>query len=94
MAKRSRLDGKTLRTYAKLGAQARLADIKRELTEMLKTFPEIFRRSGPGGVPGGRVPNPIPKARRKRRKLTAAERKASGLRMKKYWAERRKRTSR
>jgi hypothetical protein len=30
------------------------------------------------------------KRRRKRRKMTAAERKALGIRMKKYWAERRR----
>lgn len=90
MAKRrTRVEDKSLLAYARAGAQARLAEIKQELAAMLKMFPELGRAGG-GGVPGGGVPNPFPKAKRKRRKLTAAQRKAIGLRMKRYWAKRRK----
>jgi len=86
MVKRSRIEDKSLWAYAKAGAQARLTEIQRELAQMVKMFPELGR-SGGGGIPHGGIPNPIPKVARKRRKLTAAERKAIGLRMKKYWAE-------
>jgi hypothetical protein len=89
MVKRSRIEDKSLWAYAKAGAQARLTEIQRELAQMVKMFPELGRAGG-GGIPHGGIPNPIPKAKRKRRKLTAAERKAIGLRMKKYWAARRK----
>jgi hypothetical protein len=89
MAKR--IEDKSLLAYAMVGAQARFTEIKRELAAILKMFPELGRAGG-GGVPGGGILSPFPKPqpRRKRRKLTAAERKAIGLRMKKYWSERRK----
>jgi hypothetical protein len=90
MAKRSRIDAKSLLDYARTGAQARLAEIQRELAAMMKVFPELSKRTAAGGIPSTAIPPPRATPRRKRRKLTAAERKAIGLRMKKYWAGRRK----
>ena len=88
MAKRRRIDNDNFWTYAKAGAQARLAEIQRELAAMMKVFPELAKRTASGGIPSTAIPEAKP--RHKRRRLTAAERKAIGERMKKYWAERRK----
>jgi len=95
MAKRSRvqkIENTMLRIYAQAGANARLDEIRHEMESIYRTFPAL--RSG-GTASRSEVHVSPPGARevqrpRKRRKLTAAERKAIGLRMKKYWAERRK----
>ena len=58
MAKRSRMEDKSLWAYAKAGAQARLAEIQRELAAMLKMFPELSLRTGGGGIPSPYIPAP------------------------------------
>jgi hypothetical protein len=82
-----------LKSYARRGAQARLHELAEEAKQLLKVFPDlsasfdedelplnfILRRGARKAAPG-----------RRRRKMTAAQRKAVGERMKKYWAERRK----
>jgi hypothetical protein len=82
-----------LKSYARRGAQARLRELAEEAKQLLKVFPDlsasfdedelplnfILRRGARKAATG-----------RRRRKMTAAQRKAVGERMKKYWAERRK----
>jgi hypothetical protein len=72
-----------LQRLARLGAQSRLEELRREEAAIRKAFPDLFggrgrRASGAGG--GGR----------RRGRMSAAARKAVSERMKKYWAARRK----
>lgn len=84
---------------ARLGAQARLNQLEQERAALLREFPGL---RGNGGIKprGGRRRGAGPRgglgaggtktARRRRPKMSAAQKKAVSLRMKKYWAERRK----
>lgn len=86
----SELNREVLRRFAKLGAQARLEQIEMERKAILATFPDLVQRRG--RTQGGTAPSPrvaAPTARRRRR-MTAAQRKAVSERMRKYWAERKK----
>jgi len=78
------LSGIDLKAYARRGAEARLAELTAELNDIYKAFPDL-RSGGPreSQVPGG-------SRRQQRRGMTAAQKKAVSLRMKRYWAERRK----
>src|SRR5690242_15255133 len=80
----------TFQQYAQFGAAARLQEIQAELAEIERAFPGLSRR-GPGR------PRVIQTAasgeatrRRSRKPMTAAQKKAVGIRMKAYWAARRK----
>ena len=96
-----------LKTFARRGAEARIAELNAELADIYRAFPELRapargRRSGRGRtvMPDqaaalrdmGAVANTVFQTgeapRRKRRTMTAAERKAVGERMRKYWAAR------
>jgi len=80
------LNTEQLRRLARLGAIARLEQLKQEEADIRAEFPELFgrgRRSAVAEV--GKAG-----ARRRRRKMTAAGRKAVSERMRKYWAARRK----
>ncbi len=88
----SQLDSDVLKRFAKLGAQARLEQIEMERKAILATFPDLALRGG--GPRAGvkriaRAAVPIA-AKRRRPKMTAAQRKEVSERMKKYWAERKK----
>lgn len=83
------LNTEQLRRLARLGAIARLEQLREEETAIRAEFPELFgrgrRHDGRGndaaaGAAGGR----------RRRSMSAAARKAVSVRMRKYWAERRK----
>ena len=83
-----------IRRYALAGAQARLAEISQELESIRRAFPEL-RENGSSGartrrsaVTGDEEPATT-RARRRRSTMSAAQRKAVGERMKKYWAARR-----
>ena len=81
-----------LRTFAKLGAQARLEQIEMERKAILATFPDLaLQRRGPGrgAKLAQQAATPVA-ARRRRPRMTAAQRKEVSERMKKYWSERRK----
>lgn len=81
MAKTLRAD--KMREYAVRGAEAALNQLRAEITAIEKAFPEIAR--------GGRaVRQAVQKGGRRTRQMSAGARKAVSLRMKKYWAERRK----
>lgn len=69
-----------MRTLAREGARARVAELLTELAELRSSFPELV----------GRMTMPVTAPRRGRRSMSPAERKAVGIRMKAYWAARRK----
>ena len=80
----ARLNTEQLRRLARLGAIARLEQLKQEETAIRFEFPELFgrgRRAAPEAAKVG-------KRRRRRRKMSPAERKAVSERMQKYWAKR------
>lgn len=71
--------------YALLGAEARVAELNAELSEIYRAFPALRARRGRAAAGAGE-----PAARRRRKPMTAAQKKAVSIRMKKYWAGRRK----
>ena len=80
------LGSSALRQYALVGAQARLEAITSELAAIRQAFPELAN----GNVdPAQATAGDAPSGRRRRSRMSAAQRKAVGDRMKKYWAERR-----
>ena len=76
-----------LRRLARLGAVARLEQLKEEEAAIRAEFPELF--GGRRGT-GDAAKEPAPRKRRRRPAMTAAQRKEVSERMRKYWAERRK----
>ena len=80
------LSRQELRRLARLGAEARLQELKQEEAVIRRAFPELFR---PGGKARDGGANSAP-ARRRRSRMSAAARRAVSERMTKYWAERRK----
>ena len=72
-----------LKSYARRGAEARIAELTAELNDIYKIFPDLRRgRSGSSATTAGA-------GRRGRRKpMSAAQRKAVAQRMKAYWAAR------
>ena len=70
-----------LRSYALIGVQARLAALDRERADLLETFPELDQRP-----PSAPAKTTVPQ----RRAMSDAAKQAISLRMKKYWAQRKK----
>ena len=84
MADLSRVE---LQRLARLGAQARLEELKREEAAIRQAFPDLFRGGPRGRRAAGGSTSAAP---RRRRRMSAAARKAVSERMTKYWADRRK----
>jgi hypothetical protein len=78
------LNTEQLRRLARLGAIARLEQLKQEEAAIRAEFPELFGRGRRAGVAEAAKPG------RRRRRMSSAARKAVSERMRKYWAERRK----
>lgn len=78
-----------LRRLARLGAVARLEQLRQEEAAIRAEFPELFGR-GRRGAEDGKAAASAPAGRRRRSAMSAANRKAVSERMRKYWAERRK----
>jgi hypothetical protein len=81
----------TLRTYARLGAIRRLEELRQEEAAIRAVFPDLFgrgRRRGMSAVASDAGKSET--SQRRRRGMSAAQRKAVSERMKKYWAARRK----
>ena len=80
------LSQEQLRRLARLGAIARLEQLRQEEAAIRSEFPELFgrgrRENGAVAAPAGQ--------RRRRRSMSADMRKAVSERMRKYWAGRRK----
>jgi hypothetical protein len=95
------LTDEQLRRLARLGAVARLEQIKEEEAAIRAEFPELFGTSAQsrgrgrgrrrGRPPASESAGAAPAARRRaRRPMSSAARRAVSVRMKKYWADRRK----
>jgi len=80
------LSTEQLRRLARLGAIARLEQLKQEEADIRAEFPELFGRGRRAVVAAVAKPG----RRRGRRKMSSAARKAVSERMRKNWAERRK----
>jgi hypothetical protein len=72
-----------LKQYALRGAQARAQELQQELTAIYRAFPGLRRG---GGAAAASRDRPV----RRRKPMTAAQKREVSRRMKKYWAERRK----
>ena len=77
-----------LRRLARIGAEARLGELQREIEAIQKTFPDL--RSGRSRNPSTTAPAEGRKRRRRGRTMSAAAKKAVSLAQKKRWAEWRK----
>jgi len=82
----SDLNREQLQRLARLGAQARLEELRQEEAAIRAAFPDLFG----GGRGRHAVATSGSTRRRRRRGMSAAARKAVSDRMRKYWAERRK----
>jgi len=84
-----------LKSYARRGAEARLRELADEAKQLLKVFPDLSDSVDEDELPlnfilrRGARKAATKGVRRRRRKMTAAQRKAVGERMRKYWASRR-----
>ena len=84
------LNQEQLRRLARLGAIARLGQLREEEAAIRTEFPELFGR-GRRENSASAAPAPAAgKRRRRRRSMSAAARKKVSERMRKFWAERRK----
>jgi hypothetical protein len=88
-----------LRRLARLGAVARLEQLRAEEAAIRGEFPELFGRGRRGAEMDGTRPGTGSAERAqkteaggsgRRRRMSAAARRAVSQRMRKYWAERRK----
>ena len=84
-----------LQRLARLGAQSRLEELRREEAAIRRAFPDLFRgrRGSPGRAASSDADTSAAgggRRRRRRKAMSAAARKAVSERMKKYWAARRK----
>ena len=79
-----------LKEYARLGAEARAVELSAELAEIYRAFPGLRVRGGRRGASAAAATTGAAPARRHRKPMTAAQKKAVSVRMKKYWAARRK----
>ena len=84
------LNTEELRRLARLGAIARLEQLRHEEAAIRSEFPELFGRGRRGGTRGAGKAQERTGRRRGRRRMSAAARKAVSDRMRKYWADRRK----
>ena len=83
-----------IQELARLGAPARLDELRTEIADILRAFPDLERPARPGRrkrqSPADATELPATASRRRKRKpMTAAQRRAVGIRMRKYWASRR-----
>jgi hypothetical protein len=88
-----------LKSYARHGARARLRELAEEAEQILTIFPDLSASVDEDELPvnfilrkGARKQATATGVRRRRKRMSAAQRKAVSARMKKYWAERRKAT--
>ena len=73
--------------YARMGAEARAAELQAELAAIYRAFPGL-RRGRPAAAASSDAGDVA--VRRHRKPMTAAQKRAVSVRMKKYWASRRK----
>jgi hypothetical protein len=82
------MDRQELYRLARIGAETRLRNLEQERAQILRSFPglKVGAAATPAEAPEAATP-------RRRRQMSAAERKSVSARMKRYWAERRKANS-
>jgi hypothetical protein len=78
-----------MKEYARIGAEARVAQLHAELNEIYRAFPSLRSRRGADAA-GAPAKSPQGAQRRGRRTMTAAQRLEVSRRMKRYWAGRRR----
>lgn len=76
-----------LNELARIGAAARVEELKSELTAIYRAFPALRTRVSRAGA--GETPR-ASSARRRRKPMSAAQKRVVGARMKKYWERWRK----
>jgi hypothetical protein len=80
---------------ARRGAEHRYAELRAEIAQLVKHFPDVARTGGAPAARGRKAvkaasnESPGKSGGRKRRGMSAAARKAVSERMKAYWAKRR-----
>jgi hypothetical protein len=79
------LNRREMHRLARVGAQARLVELERERALILRAFPGLE-----AGLPRSFPETNAASRPRRRRGMSAAQRKAVSSRMRKYWAARRK----
>jgi hypothetical protein len=80
-----------LKEYARLGAQARVDQLHAELADIYRAFPGLRARRGRGAAArSATVAGDTAAPRRRKRTMTAAQKREVSQRMKRYWAARRK----
>lgn len=79
-----------MKDFARRGAEARITELNQELEAIYGAFPDLRLGRGRSGGLGSKLIKVeeagARSARTGRRKMSAAQRKAVGDRMKKYWA--------
>lgn len=78
-----------MKSLARVGAQARLGELRDEMNAILRVFPDL-RRSAPAAARGRTDDGLTVIQRRKRKAMTPSQKKAVGERMRRYWAARKK----
>jgi len=89
----AKLSADELQRLARLGATARLEQLRAEEAAIRAAFPDLAGRGRRSGRAAASEPSAGPAAsgrRRRRSAMSAAQRKAVSERMRKYWADRRK----
>lgn len=76
-----------LKEYARRGAEARIGELTQELAAIYRAFPGLRRR---GATRAASAAPSDGGAIRRRKPMSAAQKREVSRRMKKYWAERRK----
>ncbi|MGE3404034.1 MAG: hypothetical protein AB7K63_15695 [Vicinamibacterales bacterium] len=84
------LSQEQLRRLARLGAVARLEQLRQEEAAIRAEFPELFGRGRGAAAAASPAAGKDGGGTRRRRRMSADMRKAVSERMRKYWAERRK----
>ncbi|HEY7791564.1 MAG TPA: hypothetical protein VIC33_13690 [Vicinamibacterales bacterium] len=90
------LSREELHRLARLGAEARLQELRREEANIRQAFPDLFRAgAGRGrkraGAAAASASDAAPaRAGRRQYRMSATQKKAVSERMKKYWAARRR----
>jgi hypothetical protein len=79
-----------LQRLARLGAKSRLDELRREEAAIRRAFPDLFGGRGRQAVAREGKGRGRRRRGRRRSAMSAAARKAVSERMKKYWADRRK----
>jgi hypothetical protein len=80
------LNRNDLKHLARLGAKARLEELRHEEAAIRRAFPDLSSKGAGARSAAKRAGG----GRRRRSRMSAAARKAVSVRMKKYWAEKRK----